>query len=574
MEGDTPPLSALYKLKLAYGFEIYCDEAHSFLTLGKTGRGCLELWNDTHESNQLPWDLIDLRSATLSKSTGGIGGIIVGKLRHREAIAQHLSHQSLQEATSLLTATALQTTLILGQSERIAKNLAHLASIAKFCRRELRSAGVYLYGDHNTPILPIWAGGPGMSARLSFELRKAGVLASPVSAPAVPFWQSRVRINLSADYCPRDVDRLLEAIVLAVRRCGIPGPSKTCTLRPYPAENVQKAIDNVSQEFIEARLRHLIEESKKLHRSNDSVVLPSNMLQPVLHSQSRYGVGSGSARWISGTYEAHLALETRIAEITGSSTAMTYVDSSLGLASTVAALARPLKGFKRHNILLPQQIDQFTTDGLTLANLFRRGQPNSTYSYHGITDLITSMRHCLGRCRGSGRPCFTVLLDLQNCDTYNNDREKSSTGITMTRINSALREIDQLAGKMSTKVTVLVCLSSSLQALAQAKLLERASFHNTHVLVYGSFYQLLGMPGGFLGGPRQLISELKYASRFFMFTTSAPPFVAEMALGGLATVDGKTADGNYGNAKEAREAAQPWEFKLGLHQVTERDVVA
>ncbi|KAK5680505.1 hypothetical protein LTS10_007435 [Elasticomyces elasticus] len=42
LDGDIPNLAALSKLKTRYALVLLCDEAHSFLSLGTTGRGCVE----------------------------------------------------------------------------------------------------------------------------------------------------------------------------------------------------------------------------------------------------------------------------------------------------------------------------------------------------------------------------------------------------------------------------------------------------------------------------------------------------------------------------------------------------
>ncbi|TKA73948.1 hypothetical protein B0A55_05644 [Friedmanniomyces simplex] len=75
LDGDVPDLATLHTLKARYDFVLCCDEAHSFMLLGKTGRGCLEWWNDTHPDNTVPVDLIDIRTTTLSKAVGGLGGL-------------------------------------------------------------------------------------------------------------------------------------------------------------------------------------------------------------------------------------------------------------------------------------------------------------------------------------------------------------------------------------------------------------------------------------------------------------------------------------------------------------------
>ena len=86
MDGTLPPLGRLYELKQRYGFVLYCDEAHSFLSIGRTGRGCLEAWNDDHPTEKLPADVIDIRSATLSKAVGAIGGFVCATARFKSAL--------------------------------------------------------------------------------------------------------------------------------------------------------------------------------------------------------------------------------------------------------------------------------------------------------------------------------------------------------------------------------------------------------------------------------------------------------------------------------------------------------
>src|SRR2546423_15540818 len=58
MDGSIPRLDQLYRLKKQYYFTLYCDEAHSFLSIGQKGRGCLEFWNEG-TSRRTPAPLID-----------------------------------------------------------------------------------------------------------------------------------------------------------------------------------------------------------------------------------------------------------------------------------------------------------------------------------------------------------------------------------------------------------------------------------------------------------------------------------------------------------------------------------
>lgn len=86
MEGGLPPLPAIVALKSKYPFKIYIDEAHSFLSIGRTGRGIVEHYQDLGFA--ITSKDVDCIGATLSKSAGTIGGIIVS---HDQRVDLHVA---------------------------------------------------------------------------------------------------------------------------------------------------------------------------------------------------------------------------------------------------------------------------------------------------------------------------------------------------------------------------------------------------------------------------------------------------------------------------------------------------
>ena len=85
-----------------------------------------------------------------------------------------------------------------------------------------------------------------------------------------------------------------------------------------------------------------------------------------------YGIGAGSARWISGTYPAHLAVGELLARVHNVGAAMAYSDATIDLASTIAALARPVLGCKKHYMLCPEAATGAIRDGSTLISPSRK----------------------------------------------------------------------------------------------------------------------------------------------------------------------------------------------------------
>lgn len=517
MDGDIPPLGDLWHLKSEYGFTLYCDEAHSFLSIGSTGLGCLQYWNENHPTCPVPWDLIDIRTGTLSKAIGGIGGFIAGKSVFKEHVRRHVDQVQDKDHISIPTSTMVQTLLVMEQPRRISRNLRRLSDISKFCRAELDRLGVYVYGDETgTPILPIWAGRPSASARLSFALRQAGLLASPVTTPAVPFWESRVRVNLSADYSHADVERLINSIVSAVDSIGLSRRRHdrlwVNDFKSLPTPELE-ASDESRISF--TKVKNLIDQASVHFQDTRQSKAASPHLRQYLgassvdsgHSaRSKYGIGAGSARWISGTFPVHLAVEQVLARTHNVEAAMTYADATIGLASTIAALARPVIGRTKHYMLWPQAAEGAVRDGLILISPSRKeGTDQKTLQYRSGQHLLETVGQLARH-----DACFTVIVHAQEVHL--------------------LKGLTQMAGKCP--MTILLHSpsgASNVQQVCTDISVSRSNTGNVQVLVYGSFYKMFnGLPGGYLVGSEALVRELRYTSRGYMYTTSTPPFVMDM----------------------------------------------
>lgn len=514
MDGDIPPLGDLWRLKDENGFTLYCDEAHSFLSIGSTGQGCIQYWNENYPTTPVPWDLVDIRTGTLSKAIGGIGGFIAGKSVLKERVRRHIDQIQDKDHMSIPTSTMLQTLLIMEQPRRISCNLHRLSEISKFCRAELDRLGVYVYGDESaTPILPVWAGRPSASARLSFALRQAGLLASPVTTPAVPFWESRVRVNLSADYSHADIERLISSIVSAVGSLGLSKRKKEpFWVNDFKCLPSAELDDSEEAKTAYAKVKSLIDQSSvHLQDVGHSTGAPlryvcTSSIDSGHSARSMYGIGAGSARWISGTFPPHLAVERLLARTHGAEAAMTYADATIGLASTVAALARPVIGRKKHYMLYPQAATRAVRDGLALISPgCNKGTDQKTLQYRSGEYLLETVcqlaRH---------DACFTVIVHAHEVFMLQ--------GLTQT----------------AAQCPLTILLHGSPEFLNVQKVysdvpVSRNNAVKVQVLVYGSFYKTLhGIPGGYLVGSEALIRELRYTSRGYMYTTSTPPFIMDM----------------------------------------------
>ncbi|OCT51434.1 serine palmitoyltransferase 2 [Cladophialophora carrionii] len=509
MDGTVPALDNLARLKKKYNFTLLADEAHSLMCLGRTGRGAIEVWNEQHSDALVSTDLFDLRTGTLSKSVGAIGGFVCGKAGFAPAVLRRRDEMLANGADPLPTSSILQTLHVLGQPTLLQRNLRRLTAIAIFVREALHRAGVHVYGNAVSPILPVYAGRPSMAARMSYSLRKVGLLATPVSAPAVPFWESRVRICLSADHDNDTVNDIVAAIVKAALNIGLidkaPSLSK---LFAYPVEL------STRQETLEAcevakQIRELIQQEIL---DTKPAMSDKGILRAGHEARLQYGLGSGGARWVTGTSELHVQVEKMAAKLIGTAEAMTYPDTYIGLMSTIAALSRPVLGFKKHLFLIPQEAPQAVLDGFRVAS--RKGSPK-VESYTNVDALLEYIRGC-------GLSSYiTLFLDV--------DGEE-------TNLRPLLKRIQQARG--SPGMTLLLhnhagCTAGSFWQDEQALVRSSPGFRDHQFLMFGSFYRAFGLPGAYLAGRPVLLKELRYTSRGYMFTTSQQPFIMGMVAAEL-----------------------------------------
>ncbi|KAK1997930.1 aminotransferase class I and II [Colletotrichum falcatum] len=519
--GDVAPLAEIYRLKKQYKFVLYCNEAHSFLSLGKTGRGCLEYWNDHHPEKPLTWDLIDIRTGSFSVAIGGIGGMITGKKVFEEAVQKHISNLDDKNSVSLSSSAMVQTLWLLGQPSRIKRKLQRLTEITSFCRKELARFGIFVYGNAGTHVLPIYTGRPTVAARMSYALRRRGLLATPVCTPTVPFWESRVRINLSADFTDMEVNQLVHAVVRAAARAGLcktVGIAHTSFKNGVHSYLVVEGLDEASK--VSRHIQKLIKRDAAGAKASpqrqlfDKTCGP-RAIQAGNASLVQYGIGAGGTRLICGTFPPHLAVERLIAQATGMEAGLTYADASIGLASTIAAISRPLLGHIKNYMLFERGVAQFVRDGLTIAP---KKEAPVLLGYFDLFQLADQVGKLV---RGIKKLCITVYVRVGDDSQYD-------------LLSATLAEIAALVGSGSVMTILLHC---TFQSLDPRELILLPSRKNIHVLVYGSFDRIFGLPTGFVTGPESLIRELRYTSRGYAFTTSPPPFMMDMLRAAIEGVD-------------------------------------
>uniref|UniRef100_A0A7S1XAN4 serine C-palmitoyltransferase n=1 Tax=Compsopogon caeruleus TaxID=31354 RepID=A0A7S1XAN4_9RHOD len=209
MEGVTCRLRDIVAVKKKYNAYLYLDEAHSIGALGRTGRGAGEYWDVDLKD-------IDIMMGTFTKSFGAVGGYVSGsrglidRIRYTSAGALYGTAMSPVCAEHIVYALKQ----IMGEDgTKIGQEkIAQLHSNSIYFRRKLTEMGLQLYGDYDSPVIPIMLYLPSKIAAFSRECLKRGVAVVVVGFPATPLILSRARICLSAAHTREDLDLALDVI--------------------------------------------------------------------------------------------------------------------------------------------------------------------------------------------------------------------------------------------------------------------------------------------------------------------------------------------------------------------------
>ncbi|KAG0641574.1 pyridoxal phosphate-dependent transferase [Tuber brumale] len=208
MEGTMCNLPALIKLRKQYRFNLFVDEAHSIGALGPNGRGVCDYFGvDTAE--------VDILMGTLTKSFGANGGYIAAEKHIIDKLRFSHAGSIFGEAPAPPVLTQISTSLrliagevVIGQGE---ERLRRLAFNSRYLRIGLKRLGFIIYGQDDSPIIPLLLYNPAKMPAFSHEMLRRKIAVVVVGYPATPLVSSRARFCVSAAHTKDDLDKLLAA---------------------------------------------------------------------------------------------------------------------------------------------------------------------------------------------------------------------------------------------------------------------------------------------------------------------------------------------------------------------------
>ncbi|KAJ0005035.1 hypothetical protein NQD34_011249 [Periophthalmus magnuspinnatus] len=218
MEGSVVRLPEIIALKKKYRAYLYLDEAHSIGAVGPTGRGVTELFNVNTAD-------VDIMMGTFTKSFGAAGGYIAGRKRHSHS-AVYATAMSPPVTEQVIRAMKC----IMGKDggNEGMRRVRQLAENTRYFRARLKEMGFIIYGNDDSPVVPILLYMPGKVVAFAREMleRRIGVVV--VGFPATPITEARARFCLSASHTRDMLDKVLyhlnevgDLLCLKFSQCGV-----------------------------------------------------------------------------------------------------------------------------------------------------------------------------------------------------------------------------------------------------------------------------------------------------------------------------------------------------------------
>ncbi|MBV8354812.1 MAG: glycine C-acetyltransferase [Candidatus Eremiobacteraeota bacterium] len=270
------------------------------------------------------------------------------------------------------------------------------------------------------------------------------------------------------------------------------------------------------------RLRHLttpMAAHVHMEEAGDVLVLSSNnylgladrpeVVEAGIAALRRYGAGTASVRFICGTFDAHRALEDRIASFLSTDAALTYVScwaANEGLIPTIAVAGT--------TILSDELNHASIIDGCRLA-----AGKRLRYKHADMTDLERQ----LSETRANSDGAIFVLTD----------------GVfSMEGSVAKLPEIAALAQRYDAVTIVDDSHGTGVMGRTGRGTIEHFGLEGKIDIITGTLGKALGgAAGGFVAGTHALVDTLVQRSRTQLFSNALPPTVACSALAAIDYLD-------------------------------------
>jgi glycine C-acetyltransferase/8-amino-7-oxononanoate synthase len=228
--------------------------------------------------------------------------------------------------------------------------------------------------------------------------------------------------------------------------------------------------------------------------------------QAAADAATRWGVGAGASRLVSGTMTIHGRLEERLAAFKGRESALLFGSGYLANAGCIAALVRP------GEVVFSDRLNHASIiDGCRLS----RGEV-FVYEHLDYEHLLWGIEQAEGR---------GALIVTESVFSMDGDV-------------APLQEIVELAQRHRVRTLVDEAHATGALGPGGRGALAEAGLEDQVDVIIGTLGKALGSYGAFVACDRAMARYLVNVARTFIFSTALPPPAVAAALAALELVEG------------------------------------
>jgi glycine C-acetyltransferase len=218
------------------------------------------------------------------------------------------------------------------------------------------------------------------------------------------------------------------------------------------------------------------------------------------------GAGTGAVHTIAGTMSSHHELERRFAEFKHAEDALMFQSGFTSNAGTVAAI------LDKDDVIVSDQLNHASIiDGARLSRAEIRVFPHKDVAAADV--LLTE----------SARPGRRQLLITDGVFSMDGDIAPLPDLVDVAEKHGAIMMVDDAH-------------ASGVLGNGGAGTVDHFGLHGRVDIQVGTLSKAIGVLGGFIAGPGELITWLKNRGRPYLFSTSAPPAVVAACIAALDVI--------------------------------------
>lgn len=261
------------------------------------------------------------------------------------------------------------------------------------------------------------------------------------------------------------------------------------------------------------------------------------------HAVREYGVGPGAVRFISGTYQPHVDLETRLARFHQREACMLTSAAYTSIMGVLVTLTTPetviISDELNHNCII---------NGMRLA----RPKDKQVYRHLDVVDLERNITEAIGHCQN--------LLIIT-------DGVFSMRGAyaPLDRIAEVVRRYDD---QFERGIVLIVDDSHGVGALGRT---GRGTEEHTGAvgvdILVATIGKALGVNGGYLVTSKEIVTYLREKNPFYIFTNPITPPEAAAALAAIDILDSPEGVALLGHLHAMTDRFEQGLIKLGYETI-------